>query len=146
MPEKKENKFMPWLRLLRLPNLFTAPGDSLAGYFRATTFRSDASICVWRIVLLAAISVFTYAFGIVMNDIMDYQEDCRNRPERPLPSGKISSDRATIFCAQLWVGLWRPERVTFENERLIPKNGRMRRVRIANITLKKDGTWEFEIL
>jgi len=93
---------MPWLRLLRLPNLFTAPGDSLAGYFLATTFGGDASICVWRIVLLATMSVFTYAFGVVMNDVMDYQEDCRNRPERPLPSGKISRDRATIFCAQLW--------------------------------------------
>ena len=93
---------MPWLRLLRLPNLFTAPGDSLAGYFLASAFKADVSINVWIIVLLAAISVFTYAFGVVMNDVMDYQEDCRNRPERPLPSGKISRDRATIFCAQLW--------------------------------------------
>ena len=93
---------MPWLRLLRLPNLFTAPGDSLAGYFLATTFRGDSSVSIWAIVLLAVTSVFTYAFGVVMNDVMDYQEDCRNRPERPLPSGKISSDRATIFCAQLW--------------------------------------------
>ena len=93
---------MPWLRLLRLPNLFTAPGDSLAGYFLAMTFKGDVSINVWIIALLTAISVFTYAFGVVMNDVMDYQEDCRNRPERPLPSGKISRDRATIFCAQLW--------------------------------------------
>ena len=93
---------MPWLRLLRLPNLFTAPGDSLAGYFLASVFRSDSSVSIWAIVLLATTSVFTYAFGVVMNDVMDYQEDCRNRPERPLPSGKISRDRATIFCAQLW--------------------------------------------
>ncbi len=47
---------------------------------------------------------------------------------------------------QLWVGLWRPEKVGHENERLIPKHGRMRRVRIANIIVKQDGTWEFEIL
>ena len=93
---------MPWLRLLRLPNLFTAPGDSLAGYFLVMTFKGDVSINVWIIALLTAISVLTYAFGVVMNDVMDYQEDCRNRPERPLPSGKISRDRATIFCAQLW--------------------------------------------
>ena len=66
---------MPWLRLLRLPNLFTAPGDSLAGYFLATAFKGDVSINVWIIVLLTAISVFTYAFGVVMNDVMDYQED-----------------------------------------------------------------------
>ena len=61
--------------------------------------------------------------------------------ELPLPDNLVADKKY-----QLWVGLWRPERVTFENERLIPKNGRMRRVRIANITLKKDGTWEFEIL
>ena len=99
---QQENRIMPWLQLLRLPNLFTAPGDSLAGYFLAMTFKGDVSINVWIIALLTAISVFTYAFGVVMNDVMDYQEDCRNRPERPLPSGKISRDRATIFCAQLW--------------------------------------------
>jgi len=93
---------MPWLRLLRLPNLFTAPGDSLAGYFLATTFRGDASICVWRIVLLATMSVFTYAYGIVMNDVADYKEDCQIRPERPLPRGKISRATASIFCALLW--------------------------------------------
>ena len=102
MSDQKENKIMPWLRLLRLPNLFTAPGDSLAGYFLAMTFKGDVSINVWIIALLTAISVLTYAFGVVMNDVMDYQEDCRNRPERPLPSGKISRDRATIFCSQLW--------------------------------------------
>ena len=93
---------MPWLRLLRLPNLFTAPGDSLAGYFLATTFRGDSSVSIWAIALLAVTSVFTYAFGIVMNDVADYEEDCQIRPERPLPSGKISRDRATYFCAQLW--------------------------------------------
>ena len=93
---------MPWLRLLRLPNLFTAPGDSLAGYFLTSAFNDNASINVLIIILLAITSVFIYAFGVVMNDVMDYQEDCRNRPERPLPSGKISRDRATIFCAQLW--------------------------------------------
>ena len=98
----KENRIMPWLRLLRLPNLFTAPGDSLAGYFLATTFRGDSSVSIWAIVLLATTSVFTYAFGVVMNDVADYKEDCQIRPERPLPSGKISRDRATIFCAQLW--------------------------------------------
>ena len=99
---QQENRIMPWLQLLRLPNLFTAPGDSLAGYFLVMTFKGDVSINVWIIALLTAISVLTYAFGVVMNDVMDYQEDCRNRPERPLPSGKISRDRATIFCAQLW--------------------------------------------
>lgn len=93
---------MPWLRLLRLPNLFTAPGDSLAGYFLATVFRDDTSISVRTIFLLAAASVFTYASGIVMNDVADYKEDCVIRPERSLPSGKISRLQATIAYLLLW--------------------------------------------
>ena len=94
---------MPWLRLLRLPNLFTAPGDSLAGYFLAMTFKGDVSINVWIIALLTAISVLTYAFGVVMNDLVDYQEDCIHRPERPLPSGRINRLQATWICVQLWI-------------------------------------------
>ena len=94
---------MPWLRLLRLPNLFTAPGDSLAGYFLATAFRCNSSVSTRIIALLAATSVFTYAFGIVMNDVADYEEDCHIRPERPLPSGKISRDRANAIGLFMWI-------------------------------------------
>ena len=94
---------MPWLRLLRLPNLFTAPGDSLAGYFLTSAFNDNASINVLIIILLAITSVFIYAFGVVMNDLADYKEDCINRPERPLPSGKISRQRATGVCIFLWL-------------------------------------------
>ncbi len=94
---------MPWLRLLRLPNLFTAPGDSLSGYFLASAFIGNKAVSAWTIVLLAVTSVFIYAFGVVMNDLVDYKEDCINRPERPLPSGKISRQRATGICIFLWL-------------------------------------------
>jgi 4-hydroxybenzoate polyprenyltransferase len=103
MSDQKENKIMPWLRLLRLPNLFTAPGDSLAGYFLATTFIGNKTVSLWTIVLLAVTSVFIYAFGVVMNDLVDYQEDCIHRPERPLPSGRINRQQATWICVQLWI-------------------------------------------
>ena len=94
---------MPWLRLLRLPNLFTAPGDSLAGYFLASAFIGNKTVSLWTIVLLAVTSVFIYAFGVVMNDLVDYQEDCIHRPERPLPSGRINRQQATWICVQLWI-------------------------------------------
>ena len=99
----KENRIMPWLRLLRLPNLFTAPGDSLAGYFLASAFIGNKTVSLWTIVLLAVTSVFIYAFGVVMNDLVDYQEDCIHRPERPLPSGRINRQQATWICVQLWI-------------------------------------------
>ena len=94
---------MPWLRLLRLPNLFTAPGDSLAGYFLASAFIGNKTVSLWTIVLLAVTSVFIYAFGVVMNDLVDYQEDCIHLPERPLPSGRINRQQATWICVQLWI-------------------------------------------
>ena len=100
---QQENRIMPWLRLLRLPNLFTAPGDSLAGYFLASAFIGNKTVSLWTIVLLAVTSVFIYAFGVVMNDLVDYQEDCIHRPERPLPSGRINRQQATWICVQLWI-------------------------------------------
>lgn len=100
---QEENRIMPWLRLLRLPNLFTAPGDSLAGYFLASAFIGNKTVSLWTIVLLAVTSVFIYAFGVVMNDLVDYQEDCIHRPERPLPSGRINRQQATGICVQLWI-------------------------------------------
>ena len=103
MPHQEENRIMPWLRLLRLPNLFTAPGDSLAGYFLASAFIGNKTVSLWTIVLLAVTSVFIYAFGVVMNDLVDYQEDCIHRPERPLPSGRINRQQATWICVQLWI-------------------------------------------
>ncbi|MBR6074590.1 MAG: UbiA family prenyltransferase [Victivallales bacterium] len=100
---QQENRIMPWLQLLRLPNLFTAPGDSLAGYFLASAFIGNKTVSLWTIVLLAVTSVFIYAFGVVMNDLVDYQEDCIHRPERPLPSGRINRQQATWICVQLWI-------------------------------------------
>ena len=100
---QQENRIMPWLQLLRLPNLFTAPGDSLAGYFLASAFIGNKTVSLWTIVLLAVTSVFIYAFGVVMNDLVDNQEDCIHRPERPLPSGRINRQQATWLCVQLWI-------------------------------------------
>ena len=50
MSDQKENRIMPWLRLLRLPNLFTAPGDSLAGYFLASAFIGNKTVSLQELV------------------------------------------------------------------------------------------------
>ena len=49
-----------------------------------------------------------YAGGIVLNDLADLEEDLRERPHRPLPSGQISVSRAlvlTIACFGLGISL-----------------------------------------
>jgi 4-hydroxybenzoate polyprenyltransferase len=50
--------------------------------------------------------VFLYAAGLVFNDFFDYQEDLRDRPGRPLPSGAITLGSAlTAGLALLLAGI-----------------------------------------
>jgi 4-hydroxybenzoate polyprenyltransferase len=76
----------PYLQLVRLPNVFTAAADSLAGWLLVVG--SFASPGRW--VPLLAASMAIYAAGIVLNDLFDYETDLRERPKRPLPSGQVS--------------------------------------------------------
>ncbi len=90
-----------WLRLLRLPNLLTVPGDILAGFLLAPSAASRD----WVELLLAIpAGLLLYAAGLCLNDLFDYKEDLRDRPERPLPSGKISREETAAFSLIfLWV-------------------------------------------
>lgn len=85
-----------WLQLFRVPNLFTVPGDPLAGFLIATGGRLDA-----RVVFAILASLFLYAAGLAMNDLADFKEDQRDRPKRPLPSGAIPRGVAWIVTGNL---------------------------------------------
>ena len=91
-----------WLRLLRLPNLLTVPGDILAGFLlvpRALVTPGD-----WAQLLLAIpAGLLLYAAGLILNDLFDYAVDLRDRPQRPLPSGKVYRESA---AAAALVFLW----------------------------------------
>ena len=90
-----------WPRLLRLPNLLTVPGDILAGFLLAPS----APAAHWAQLPLAMLAGgFLYSAGLILNDLFDYAEDLRDRPDRPLPSGRISREAAAVavlIC--LWV-------------------------------------------
>jgi 4-hydroxybenzoate polyprenyltransferase len=73
-----------WLRLLRLPNLLTVPGDVLAGFLLAPAAAGGAGSI--RCLLAIPAGLLLYAAGLVLNDLFDYAEDLRDRPDRPLPS------------------------------------------------------------
>jgi 4-hydroxybenzoate polyprenyltransferase len=84
---------LPWLRLVRLPNLATAAADSLAGYLVVSGLQAvqwPPAAC-WLAVLA---SLAFYAAGMVLNDVYDVAIDRAERPERPLPSGAIPVGRA----------------------------------------------------
>lgn len=94
-----------FLRLVRLPGIFTAQADIAAAFLVAggTSLTSLA-------LLLAATSLF-YAAGMALNDYYDFAIDLRERPDRPLPSGRITRNiafalgLAALFSAVLLCGL-----------------------------------------
>jgi 4-hydroxybenzoate polyprenyltransferase len=47
---------------------------------------------------LLASSILLYVSGIVFNDLFDLEHDRKNRPKRPLPSGKVSKDIALAIA------------------------------------------------
>ncbi|HOX23680.1 MAG TPA: UbiA family prenyltransferase, partial [Elusimicrobiales bacterium] len=77
-----------WLELLRPPNLFTVPGDPLAGFFLATAGGGAPAYALAA--LTAVVALLLYMSGLMGNDVADYSEDLRDRPARPLPSGRVS--------------------------------------------------------
>ncbi len=81
----------PWLRLFRVVNLPTVPGDVLVGAglmsFFSWRMPSPAQLCC-----AAAASVFLYMFGLVDNDIVGAKGD----KGRPIPDGEISIGAARL--------------------------------------------------
>lgn len=90
-----------WLELVRPPNLFTVPGDPLAGFVLAGggvdgDFRPAA--------LVALAACLLYMAGLIWNDCADAREDARTRPGRPIPSGRVKRVHALAVAAALAVG------------------------------------------
>lgn len=91
--------FLHRFQLMRLANVFTAIADVLAGYLIVAGANIRFSVLLSLIFSSAAI----YAGGCVLNDICDYQIDFIERPERPLPAGKVSIPEAVIIVTVLFV-------------------------------------------
>jgi hypothetical protein len=87
-----------YLTLVRFPNLFTLPSNVFAGYFSTL---SNNVIEINIIVFVILVSSCLYAVGVVFNDIADRHVDRRERPNRPIPSGKITQKNATILALLL---------------------------------------------
>ncbi|MBI1348908.1 hypothetical protein GC163_21765 [bacterium] len=82
-----------YLQLLRLPTVFTAWSDILLGYFLTHATAED-----WpKLVLLLISTSGLYLSGMVFNDVFDVAEDTCDRPQRPIPSGRITRRTAIIL-------------------------------------------------
>ncbi|BDH13790.1 SCO3242 family prenyltransferase [Streptomyces hygroscopicus] len=86
-----------WAELLRASALFSVPGDLLAGATAAghrpnhrTALATCASLCL-------------YEAGMALNDWADRDIDAVERPDRPIPSGRIAPAAALTAAGSLTV-------------------------------------------
>jgi len=103
-PADPTDSFRAYCQLIRLPNLFTAAADVLAGFFVTHPKLGETDLSsLWPLVFSG---VAFYAGGVVLNDWVDREVDACERPDRPIPSGAISGRTALMLgVAFLLVGL-----------------------------------------
>lgn len=104
------NTIVAHLRLMRPANIITAIADILAGFAISGAALQLFSMGIppntsllnsllWLI--LATIGL--YGGGIVFNDVFDAELDRKERPERPIPSGKASVLSASLLAGILLI-------------------------------------------
>lgn len=92
-------RFRPYAQLVRLPNVFTALADICLGTLATRGLPEH-----WlAFVFLLLASACLYCGGMVWNDYFDLEQDRRERPFRPLPSGRVTR-RAAVRLGVLLLG------------------------------------------
>lgn len=89
------------LQLVRLPAVFTALADICLGFLLNHRAWSDGTS---DFACLLAASACLYLAGMALNDVFDREQDTRERPFRPIPSGRISVRAAAILGGGLMLG------------------------------------------
>lgn len=80
----RKSVIIGWLKLVRVPNLFTVPGDVIVGAcLAAGEFNNFFSTTT---ALTIAVSLCLYISGLILNDWFDIETDRVDRPFRPLVS------------------------------------------------------------
>jgi 4-hydroxybenzoate polyprenyltransferase len=91
----------PILELIRFPAVCTAPADVLCGLAIAGVL--SAELTSLPVALLLVASMCMYAAGMAANDVFDLEVDREERPERPLPSGRVEGHVAWVLVLGLQV-------------------------------------------
>jgi len=79
-----------FLQLIRVPGIFTVFSNILIGYF----YYQNSHANLFDLSLLFSASGLLFMAGMMLNDVFDYNVDKKERPQRPLPSGKIQKTHA----------------------------------------------------
>jgi 4-hydroxybenzoate polyprenyltransferase len=97
------NSLRAFAQLLRIPNVFTALADICLGWLASGGLNKDD----WSpFFFLLGASACLYSAGMVLNDYFDVEVDRKERPFRPIPSGRLSRRTAgwlgvALLCAGL---------------------------------------------
>lgn len=90
------------LRLVRAPNLLIAAGGVLAGGWIALERFALPAALLWAVLSGVGLG----AAGNAWNDLRDVAPDSHNRPDRPLPAGRLARGTAgAVMVAAALVGL-----------------------------------------
>ncbi len=90
-PQDRMHGYRGYLELVRPANVATALADVLAGY--AVAGLGNHTALGWLLVSTACL----YGGGVVLNDVFDRDIDRTERPERPIPSGRVPVRVASIL-------------------------------------------------
>lgn len=94
----------PYIKLLRIPNVFTVPPDIIVGFLAVSiNFSSSIGSSISDLVILIFSSIFLYLGGLVSNDLFDIKVDRIERPTRPLPSGKVKKTNALLIAVLMFI-------------------------------------------
>ena len=86
-------KLLTILELIRLPGMFTTQADILAAFLIIGA--GSAEIRPFIFLLISSSCLFSA--GMALNDYFDIDVDKKERPQRPIPSGRISGSTAKIM-------------------------------------------------
>ena len=86
-----------YLALARISNSPTVVSNTLTGAALAGTLQLNGTLG-----FVAIAMVLFYTAGMYLNDLLDYAIDCRERPERPLPTGIVSRPTAIAVVIALF--------------------------------------------
>jgi 4-hydroxybenzoate polyprenyltransferase len=89
------SRLRDYAQLVRLPNLPTALADICLGALATGSLAFPARLPAFALLLLS--SACLYSAGMAWNDFFDVEQDKRERPTRPIPSGRIKHRVAGLF-------------------------------------------------
>ena len=103
-PQDRMHGYRGYLELTRPANVATALADVLAGY--AVAGLGNHTALAWLLLATACL----YAGGVVLNDVFDREIDRTERPERPIPSGRVPAGAAATSAGRCWRSASSPAR------------------------------------